>query len=137
MTRKKSEPKPKIDRKDWRNLTSAQWNTLSFHAYFADMNREKFGVETYVPMRNFGFEQRQIKTAIERYGAEVVREVCEQAFAEYRPTREYPQLTAGFVLSYMAGRILPKVLAERKVTKWRFEDATQGQPDIEEVVGWL
>ena len=136
MPRKKPEIKPKNDRKDWRNLPTASWNTTTFHAYFAEMNRDRFGVEIYVPLRNWGFEQRQIKAAIERYGAEVVREVCDQAFAEYRPTRDYPQLTAGFVLSYMASRILPRALAEKEARE-RLASSTCPTLDVEEVVTWL
>jgi len=127
----------KVNRKDWRNLPSDQWNCATFHAYFADMNREKYGAETYVPLRNWGFEQRQLKSAIERYGPEVVREVCEQAFATYRPSRDYPQLNAGFVLSYMAAAILPRILAERDATKRKFEDAARGRPSTDELIAQL
>lgn len=100
-------------RKNWRELPTSAWNTLTFHAYFADMNREKFGVEEYVPLRNWGYEQRQIKSAIEHYGPEVLRDVFDAAFAEYRPTRTYPILTAGFVISFVMSRLLPRILADQ------------------------
>ncbi|MCD9024378.1 hypothetical protein [Cohnella silvisoli] len=129
MARKKAVKQPKVNAKDWRNLPTAAWNTLTFHSYFAEMNREKFGVEEYVPMRNWGFEQRQIKAAIERYGPVVLREVCEQAFADYRPTRDFPQLSAGFVLSFMASRILPRILAE-KAERERIEAEQKGAADV-------
>jgi len=101
------------------------------------MNREKYGAEPYVPLRNWGFEQRQLKSAIERYGPEVVREVCEQAFATYRPSRDYPQLNAGFVLSYMAASLLPRILADREAVKRRFEDVARERPDMDELIAQL
>ncbi len=110
-----------------------QWNCATFHAYFADMNCEKYGAEPYEHLRNWGFEQRQLKSATERYGPEVVRKVCEQAFAQYRPSCEYPQLNAGFVLSYMAASLLPRILTERDAVKRRFEDAARGRPDTDEL----
>lgn len=107
-------PKPKIDRKAWRDLPYEQWNTATIHAYFADMNRERYGAGTYLPMRNWGFEQGAIKRALAQYGAEVLREVFDECFRTYTPTPDYPILTAGFALAYRANGIIPKVLANRQ-----------------------
>jgi hypothetical protein len=104
----------KPNRKDWRNLPLDQWNTLTFHAYFADMNRELFGIETYLPMRNWGFEQAQIKRALSLYGAEILRAAFDECFRTYRPTREFPLLTAGFAISYRINSVIPRILAERE-----------------------
>lgn len=122
----------KIKTDDWRNLPAEKWNVRTVHAYFADMNRELFGAEVYVPMRNWKFEQGVIKRNLTLYGPEVMRKVFDRAFREYRPSRQYPILTAGFVLSYMASRILPQVLAEEK----RVEKA-QEVPDVSELTSWL
>ena len=98
-------------RQDWRNLPAEEWNVATVHAMVVDLNAEKFGVETYVPFRNWGAERAIIKRALETYGADVVSKTITEAFAEYKPTRQYPQLTAGFIFSYMASRIVPRLLA--------------------------
>lgn len=106
---------PRINRRDWRNLPLIEWNTSTFHAYFADMNRKCYGVEEYVPMRNWRFEQGVIKHAIDRYGTEVLRQAFDECFREYRPTREYPLLTAGFAINYRINTIIPKLIAGQRV----------------------
>lgn len=128
--------KPKIDRSDWRNLPLEQWNTKTVHAMIIELNAERFDVDKYVPMRSWSVEQGIIKRILTQYGAEAVRETIERAFAEYKPNAMYPQLTAGFLLTYMAPRILPRVLAELETRKRR--QAAEGQaPDIDEVISWL
>jgi hypothetical protein len=54
-------------------------------------------------------EQRLIKSAIEKHGPDKLRAAFELCFDEYTPTREYPILTAGFALSYMVNRIMPRI----------------------------
>lgn len=124
---------PKINRKDWRNIPTSEWNTLSFTEYFRDMNADKYGMEPYVPMRNWRYEQAQIKRALDAYGPELLRAAFDECFSAYRPTREYPILTAGFCVSYRINGIMPRLLAEsqRKVAP------VTDQPTIDEVRAWL
>ena len=127
-------------RQDWRNLPAEEWNVATVHAMVVDLNAEKFGVETYVPFRNWGAERAIIKRALETYGADVVSKTITEAFAEYKPTRQYPQLTAGFIFSYMASRIVPRLLAEeqsRKVAEEARRRAETMKPDEGEVMAWL
>lgn len=125
----------KIDRKDWRNLPIDKWNTLTVLAMIDEMNRIDFGVEKYVPMRSWSFERGVVKRALDEYGAEVVREVVERAFREYRPSREYPQLTAGFIFVYMASRIVPRVLVDLKTR--RTPSMLDSREDVSEIKSWL
>jgi hypothetical protein len=128
--------KPKIDARDWRNRPISDWNTLTFCAFVADMNREYYGIERYLPFRNWTVERGMIKRNITQYGAEILREVFDAAFREYTPTREYPILTAGFVLSYMASRILPRLIAEQE-RRAEWERAKESAPSAEEIAEWL
>lgn len=123
-------------RKDWRNLPLEHWNTATVHAMVIDLNAEKFGVEKYVPMRGWGFEQGAIKRVLTEYGAEALRETIERAFAEYRPTRQYPQLTAGFLIAYMLPRIMPQVLAEAEAKKRR-QEAESYVMDVDDIIASL
>lgn len=132
--------KPKIDRKDWRNLPYDKWNTATVHAMVIELNTERYGVETYVPFRNWGAERAIIKRALETYGAEIVAGTIVEAFAEYKPTPQYPQLTAGFIFSYMAGRIVPRLLAERQsrlVAEEARKRAETMKPSEDEVMAWM
>lgn len=131
--------RPKItaeQRADWRNLPLEHWNVRTVHAMIIDLNAERFGVEKYVPLRGWAFEQGVIKRALSDYGAAALRETIERAFAEYRPSAQYPQLTAGFLIAYMLPRIMPRVLAEQK-RKTGVEEAVAGAMSAEEMAAWL
>lgn len=114
----KAASKPKItaeQRKDWRNLPLADWNTLTVMAQVIDLNRERYGVDPYIPARGgYRFEQGVIKRALTQYGSPAVRELIERAFAEYRPSAEWPILTAGFIFTQQLPRIMPRILADRQ-----------------------
>lgn len=131
--------RPKItaeQRADWRNLPLEHWNVRTAHAMIIDLNAEKFGVEKYVPLRGWQFEQGVIKRALAVYGAEALCETIERAFVEYKPSAQYPQLTAGFLIAYMLPRIMPQVLAELK-RKESAEAAAAGAMSAEEMASWL
>ena len=127
-------PRKKItadQRKDWRNLPYEDWNTATVHAMIIDLNAEKYGVDKYVP-RSWSFEQGVIKRTLTEYGAEALRETIERAFAEYRPTAQYPQLTAGFLIAYMLPRIIPQVLEEQQRNK-----SADEAPAVDDLLAWL
>ncbi|WP_337102405.1 hypothetical protein [Paenibacillus sp. YIM B09110] len=122
MPRKKTDKPPKPpkqpritaeQRRDWRNLPTRDWNVMTFLAFFTDRNAELYGAETYVPMRNWSFEQGVLKRAIAAHRPDVLREACEAAFESYRPTRDYPLLTAGFAVSYRINALIPAIMARR------------------------
>ncbi|WP_342480462.1 hypothetical protein NST07_25955 [Paenibacillus sp. FSL L8-0340] len=140
--RKKAENKPPkqritaAQRADWRTLPTADWNVRTFHAYFADMNRERYGLD-YAPMRNWAFEQGALKRAIDTHGPELLRAACEVGFAGYKPTPEYPLLTAGFAMAYQINGIIPRLQAEIK-RKERAESAVvNGGTSLDEMLTLL
>jgi len=130
----------KIDKKDWRNLPLDQWNTATVLAYFADSNREQFGVDTYLPMRNWAFERALVKRALDQYGAEILRQAFDECFRTYRPTREYPILTAGFCVAYRINAIIPRLQAEEKAraeAERKRKEAAANAPTVDDVLAWL
>lgn len=139
--RKKAESKPRItaeQRKDWRTLPLVDWNTLTVQVMITDLNRERYGVDAYIPAAGgYRFEQGVIKRALTLYGAEALCETIERAFAEHHVTAKFPQLTAGFLITYMLPRIMPQVLAEAK-RKERAESAVlNGGMTAEEIAEFL
>lgn len=144
VPRKKAESKPRTpkitaeQRRDWRNLPTRDWNVMTFLAFFAGMNAELFGAETYLPMRNYAFEQGALKRAITLHGPEVLREACEEAFRTYSPTRDYPLLTAGFAISYRINAIIPSILAKRADDERRATELqAEGEADYDALSAML
>jgi hypothetical protein len=139
--RKKAESKPRItaeQRKDWRTLPLEHWNTLTAQVMVADLNRERYGVETYIPARGgFRFEQGVIKRALTQYGAPAVRELIETAFAEYRPTTQWPILTAGFIFTQKLPRIMPRILANGQRREREVNAPVNGGMTDEDIADFL
>jgi len=137
----KKPAKPRItaeQRKDWRTLAIADWNTLTFTEYFRAMNEEYYGVpiENYMPMRNWRFEQAQLKRALDAHGPELLRAACDEAFRKHRTTRQYPLLTAGFACSYVINGIIPRLLAE-KAREVADREREEKETDYDAVKAWL
>jgi hypothetical protein len=110
----KQPPKPRItaeQRRDWRNLPTEHWNTLTFTEFFRGMNGDLYGAD-YVPLRNWRFEQGVIKRQLDEYGPEVLRAAFEECFRTYKPSRDYPILTAGFACAYRINTIIPRLIAQ-------------------------
>lgn len=119
-------------RRDWRNLPYEHWNTTTIHAYFADKNREMFGASEYLPMRNWSFERGVIKRALDEHGAELLHRAFDEIFAQYRPTREFPILTAGFAICYRLNTVLPRIKAE--IERGQVEEHV---PDLAGIIDYL
>lgn len=132
-------PRTKIDRKDWRNLPYDKWNTATVLQMFSDLNREHYGVETYLPWRNWATERGMIKRALGEYGAELLHEAFTQIFREYRPSAQYPLLTAGFAISYRLNTIMPRLLADRQRQERvkQAEDTANNGMTAAELAEWL
>jgi hypothetical protein len=106
-------------------------------AQIIDLNRECYGADPYIPAAGgWRFEQGVIKRALTLYGAEALRETIERAFAEHSVSAKYPQLTAGFLVTYLLPRIMAQVLAEGK-RKERVEQAAAGGMTDEEIAEFL
>ncbi|MBY0023807.1 hypothetical protein H7K28_18040 [Paenibacillus polymyxa] len=130
-------PAKKTDRTAWHTLPHAQWNVRTVHAMFADLNREHFGVETYLPMRNWSFEQGVIKRALTEHGADVLHEAFTLIFREYKPTPDYPILTAGFAISYRLNTVIPRILADRQRKEKAEATVVNGGMAAGELASWL
>jgi len=101
--------KTKINTADWRALPVDKWNVRTFSQMFIDLNREYYGME-YAPMRNWRFEQGVLKRAIEAHGTALLKGAFDECFRTYRPTPQYPILTAGFAVAYRINTIIPRLL---------------------------
>jgi hypothetical protein len=120
------------------------WNVRDFHAYLADENKRRFGVE-YSPFgrgskgQRYGREQGQLKQALTTYGADVVKRFIDESFAEYVSTAEFPCMTWGFVYAYRdRGLQRAQVAVEReKARSKRKAGAGKADVDVEELRKFL
>lgn len=126
----------KAERADWKSLPIEHWNTLSFTEYFRDMNEERFGVprDQYAPMRNWSFEQGVINRALAEHGPALLRAAFDECFRTYKPTRQYPLLTAGFAVAYRINGLIPSI---RERLRQEAEESTAPEQDYGEVAAWL
>lgn len=122
----------KVDHTQWRELPAASWNVRTVSVMFTDLNHQHYAVD-YAPFRNWAVERGMIKNALAEHGAELLRAAAEECFRTYRPTREYPILTAGFAIAYRINAVIPKIKAEQK-----FRDATVSDiVDAKDIKSWL
>jgi hypothetical protein len=126
---------------DWQARDLADWNTITFHAYLADENKRRFGVE-YSPFgrgskgQRYGREQGQLKQALTTYGADVVKRFIDESFAEYASTPEFPCMTWGFVYAYRdrgLQRAQVAVKSEKARSERRANSEGQADVDVEEL----
>jgi hypothetical protein len=101
------------------------------------MNAELYGVDTYLPQRNWSYEQAQIKRAIDAYGPELLRAAFNECFWRYFPTREFPLLTAGFCVSYRINSIIPRLIADEAARGRVAQAISNGGKTADELAAWL
>lgn len=128
----KKPAQPKINTADWRNLPIDRWNVRTITQMFVDLNREYYGVE-YAPLRNWSFEQGVIKRALTEHGAELLRQAFDECFRDYRPTAQYPILTAGFAVAYRINTIIPRLKAEAAERERRVTERATERSELPEV----
>ena len=115
---------------DWQARNINDWNVTTFHAYLADKHREMFGCE-YVPFRGWQAEKGMIgrligtQTKKGTHDKAMIKRFIDEAFKTYKPTKEFPGTSFGFIYSYRR-QILQRLEAEesrKQVEKERAEKA--------------
>lgn len=102
---------------DWQAREIDDWNVTTFHAYLTDKHREMFGCE-YVPFRGWQAEKGMIGRLIgtrQRKGTHdkaLIKRFIDEAFKTYKPTKDYPGTSFGFIYSYRR-QILQRLEAEQ------------------------
>lgn len=98
--------KPKLPpANDWQAREITDWNVTTFHAYLIDLHAELFGCE-YAPMRSWTVEKGLLGTVIGTqrkkgtHDKALVKAFIDETFHSYRPTRDYPGTSFGFMWAY-------------------------------------
>lgn len=108
-------PKPKLPpATSFKERLTQDWNTTTYHAYLSSLHEKTLNLP-YMPFKGgWNAEKRLIKSDFEQYGKQEIKELIEMAFKEYKPTQQYPNLTYGFISTYMKSRILPRIIAKKQ-----------------------
>ncbi|MHC8516827.1 hypothetical protein [Sporosarcina sp. ITBMC105] len=136
--------KPKLaPAKDWRNRPLETWNVSSFCAYLTDKHVAMFGIP-YAPMRGWRTEQGILGVLIGTQSRKeprprtasnaAVKRFIDDTFASYKPTREWPGTSFGFMWTYRKHE-WQRILAEEMAQERRKAHAAQAQ-DYAEYEGW-
>ena len=92
--------------KHYTEVAVDKWNTAHFQTYLADEHLRLYGVQ-YAPKGGIVAERallsKYIGTARKdgMYGKDVVKAFIDRCFTVYRPSPQYPGLTAWFMFTWM------------------------------------
>jgi hypothetical protein len=119
------------------------WNVRDFTNYLAERHEQLFGVP-YVPYRSWKVEQGLIGSIIGTRGKNakprkhepaVLKRFIDECFREYRPTRQYPGISFGFMWTYKKAT-WQRVLAELKREE-TVKQATDDRDKWNELADWI
>lgn len=113
--------------KDWQARDVKDWNVTTFHAYLIEKHEEKFAAP-YFPFATWVVEKKMLKTCIDEYGRETIKQFIDECFRDYKPNADYAGISFGFMFKYM-NRILQRLLSEQ-AKKQKDEIRRQAEADI-------
>lgn len=139
MTKQKLAPA-----KDWQARDIEDWNVTSFTEYLKDKHRELFGID-YAPMGGTwrkeqgilgGLIGTQSRTNPKPRTASnaAVKRFIDETFAAYRPSREWPGTSFGFMWTYRKTD-WQRIQAD-EIAQERRKASAEEAPDLEELNEW-
>ena len=112
-----------------------KWNVNDFMQYFGDQHLERFEVE-YMPMGSWSVERGLIGNTIGTQKKKgnvdkaVFKRFLDICLDEYKPTRQYPGTSIGFLLTYRKN-VIQQVIVEMKTEdKVEVEQMAEVSTDI-------
>jgi hypothetical protein len=114
-------------KKRWQDTPLDEWNASSVISYLYDRHDELYGIK--YTTRNRAMEAGMVRQMLNEDGAEVTKRFIDACYSDYKPTVQYPGLSFSFMRSYMYGRIMPRVLAEK--ARERAYEASEDDTNID------
>lgn len=112
-----------------------KWNVNDFMQYFGDQHLERFEVE-YMPMGSWSVERGLIGNTIGtqkkvgKIDKAVFKRFLDICLDEYKPTRQYPGTSIGFLITYRKN-VIQRVIVEMKTEdKVEVEQMAEVSTDI-------
>ncbi|ARV43484.1 hypothetical protein BCV50_00040 [Bacillus subtilis] len=103
----------------------AEWNVNDFLAYLEAEHKRIFGIQ-YAPFKSFKTERGMLgnwagtKQKPGKYGPELTKRFIDRCLAKYRPTRDFPGVSFGWMTLHMA-YVRQQVEAEVQAEQQRAE----------------
>jgi len=137
---------------DWKSRNINEWNVRTFHSYMQDKHEEMFGCQ-YVPFGGWQAEQgmlgRLIGTQRKKgtHDKAMIKRFIDEAFKTYKPTKQYPGTSFGFIYSYRRN-ILQALEAEearnnkkeemrKKSEQWAEEVKEKQEEQFKDLAEWF
>lgn len=95
-------------RKNWRACPLSKWNATTVRSYLQCLTQVRFKMD-YIS-DNIRQENAIISQFINQYGRKVLKEFIRDCVKNYKPTKQYPIVTFGFMYSFQRKHILPRIL---------------------------
>ncbi len=115
------------------------WNTTDFTKYLQAEHKRLYGIE-YQPFGRWALEQGQIGKIIGTakkegtHSKQFLKDFIDACFAEYKPSKEYPGISFGFMLTYKKQTWQRVELAHNQSKK---KATAPKKVDWDEVAKWL
>lgn len=128
--------------KHYSELDVSKWNTAHFKQYLADEHKRRYGIN-YVPFIGYGAEAGMLGDLIgtakkpAQYEKALIKRFIDVCYDEYKPRKEYPGVSFGWMLKFMA-RNLQRLQAEES-RKANADEAVQASDNanIDKLADWL
>lgn len=107
-------PKEKLPHAtDFENRTIDTWTTTTYLSYMKHLHQKYFDI----PYQNFrggiAAEKRLMKLAQNEMGSDDLKVLIDIAFDEYKPNPRFPNLSYGFIHTYMKPNIYARMMASK------------------------
>lgn len=107
-------------RKSWRDCPIEAWNSTTTRDYLQCLTQHRFKMD-YIS-DNIRQENAIISQFIKQYGREVLKEFIRDCVKDYRPTKQYPIVTFGFMYTHQRKHILPAIIKKRQAQEERLKE---------------
>ncbi|WDS60544.1 hypothetical protein BC6_00029 [Bacillus phage BC-6] len=115
-------------RKNWRACPVSKWNATTVRSYLQCLTQHRFKMD-YIS-DNIRQENAIISQFIKQYGREVLKEFIRDCVKDYKPTKQYPIVTFGFMYTYQRKHILPAIIKKRQAQEERLKEL-EAQKEME------
>jgi hypothetical protein len=116
-----------------------KWNVNDFLKYFGDKHEERFGIE-YLPMGSWAAERGQVANMIGtakkpgKYKKSVFKRFLDECLAEYKPSRDYPGVSIGWLITYRK-QLLQRIVADE--SRRKVDEEKQSKPIDPGISEWF
>ncbi|WKV24065.1 hypothetical protein PSYJYH_000030 [Bacillus phage PSYJ-YH] len=107
-------------RKNWKACPLESWNATTVRSYLQCLTQHRFKMD-YIS-DNIRQENAIISQFIKQYGREVLKEFIRDCVKDYKPTKQYPIVTFGFMYTFQRKHILPAIIKKRQAQEERLKE---------------